>query len=115
MATYTLKNKKKLTNEPSLLEAFDKVWGPHHVICIKAKCKVKCGAINHLTLIIVSFGRCVVIGAKVGCPLGFVVYWFSFCKGFSFCVKKKKHDGWPTRASQNFFVFQRQRCNNQKN
>jgi hypothetical protein len=48
------------------------------------------GVINHLTLIVVSFGRCVVLGAKVGCPLGLVVYWFSFCNGFSFCVKKKE-------------------------
>jgi hypothetical protein len=36
---------------------------------------VKLGdAINHLTLIVVSFGRCVVFGAKVGYPLGLVVY-----------------------------------------
>jgi len=38
------------------------------------------GAINHLTVVVVSFGRCVVLGAGVGCPPGLVVYWFTFCK-----------------------------------
>jgi hypothetical protein len=48
------------------------------------------GAINHLTLVVVSFGRCVVLGARVGCPPGLVVYWFSFCNGFSICAQKRK-------------------------
>jgi hypothetical protein len=48
------------------------------------------GDINHLTLVVVSFGRCVVLGAGVGCPRGLVVYWFTFCNGFSICVKKTK-------------------------
>ncbi len=51
------------------------------------------GVINHLTLIVVSFGRCVVFGAKVGCPPGLMVYWFSFCNGFPFRVKKKNMMG----------------------
>jgi hypothetical protein len=45
-------------------------------------------AINHLTLVVVSFGRCVVIGVR--CHLSLVVYRFSFCSGFSICVPKKK-------------------------
>ncbi len=48
------------------------------------------GAINHLTVVVVSFGRCVVLGAGVGCPPGLGVYWFTFCNGFSICVPKKK-------------------------
>jgi hypothetical protein len=48
------------------------------------------GAIKHLTLAVVSFGRCVVLGAGVGCPPGLVLYWFSFCNGVSICAKKKK-------------------------
>jgi hypothetical protein len=47
-------------------------------------------AIKHLTIVGVSFGMCVVLGAGVGCPPGLVVYWFSFCNVFSICVKKKK-------------------------
>jgi hypothetical protein len=47
-------------------------------------------AIKHLTLVGVSFGMCVVLGAGVGCPPGLVVYWFSFCNGFSICAKKVK-------------------------
>ncbi len=48
------------------------------------------GAIKHLTLVGVSFGRCLVLGAGVGCAPGLVVYWFSFCNGFSICAKKRK-------------------------
>jgi hypothetical protein len=48
------------------------------------------GAINHLTLVVVSFGKCVVLGARVGCPPGLVMYWFTFCNGFFICVTKKK-------------------------
>jgi hypothetical protein len=52
------------------------------------------GVINHLTLVVVSFGRCVVL--RVGCHLSLMVYWFSFCDGFSICAppppqKEKGH------------------------
>ncbi len=56
------------------------------------------GAINHLTLVVVSFGRCVVLGAGVECLPGLVVYWFTFCNGFSICVKKKKRQKNKKRA-----------------
>ncbi len=80
------KIERKLTNEASLLEAFDKVWGPHHVICAKDELKVWWCYQAPYTLIGVSFGRCVVLCARVGCPPGLVVYWFSFCNGFSICA-----------------------------
>jgi hypothetical protein len=35
------KIKRKLTNEASLLEAFDKLWGPQHLICARDGPKVR--------------------------------------------------------------------------
>jgi hypothetical protein len=49
------------------------------------------GAINHLTLVVVSFGRCVVLGARVGCPpwpCGVLLVLFSQWI-FHSCSKKK--------------------------
>jgi len=83
------KIKRKLTNEASVLEDFDKVR-VHTMLSVLGTGGKLCGAIKHLTLVGVSFGRCVVLGAGVGCPPGLVVYGFSFCNGFFICAQKKK-------------------------
>jgi hypothetical protein len=61
------KIKKKPTDKASLLEAFNKVWVPHHVICARYKHKVRCP---------LAFLWC------TGSPF--------FGNGFSICVQKKR-------------------------
>jgi hypothetical protein len=48
------------------------------------------GAINHLTLVVVSFGRCVVLGARVGVPLALWCTGSLFAMDFPFMLKKEK-------------------------
>ncbi len=49
------------------------------------------GAINHITLVLVSFGRCVVLDAGVGCPLALWCTGSLFAMGFLFVSKRIKN------------------------
>ncbi len=46
------------------------------------------GAINHITLVLVSFGRCVVLDAGVGCPLALWCTGSLFAMDFLFVSKR---------------------------
>jgi hypothetical protein len=49
------------------------------------------GAINHITLVLVSFGRCVVLDAGVGCPLALWCTGSYFAMDFLFVSKRIKN------------------------